>query len=265
MLTVYLVHWNAPEWVRSSVRSIHASDIPTRVVVISNSGQVDVPGAEVVDPGINLGYAGGANVGLREWLTTSEPYCVVGSHDVHVEPDTLRLLVSAAENNADAGLVGPRFTEAAVNTRALAVRGGIEERPWLSGTLILFRRECIDAAGMFDKDLHSYGEDVELGYRVRDSGWRVIAVTDATAKGIGSASLGFRRKMYENDLLIRAKRRGLNGVIRGVAAMLVLAIRDIGRAVAVPGTEERSVHWDRARSRILSLPGGLAKALRALR
>jgi N-acetylglucosaminyl-diphospho-decaprenol L-rhamnosyltransferase len=265
VLSVYLVHWNAPEWVRSAVQSIRTSDTPTRVVVISNSGHIDVPGAEVVTTEANLGYAGGANVGLRQWLATSEPFCVVGSHDAHVEPHTLRHLVSAAERNPDAGLVGPRFTEAAVNTQALATNGDIEERAWLSGTLLLLRRECIEAVGMFDEDLHSYGEDVELAYRARDASWRVIAATEATARGIGTASPGSRKMMYENDLLIRAKRRGWNGVLRGVAAILLLAIRDTSRAIVRPGTEGRSVHWDRARSKILALPGGLTKALHALR
>src|ERR1700691_2469494 len=94
-LPVYLVHWNAPEWCQSACESVLASvGVELDLTVIDNSpdggGALAAalgPERRILATGQNLGFAGGANVGLQEWLAGSSEFCIVGSHDLHVETD----------------------------------------------------------------------------------------------------------------------------------------------------------------------------------
>src|SRR4051795_5200505 len=77
----YLVHYRQPAWCASAVASLTAAG--ANVTVIDNSGDLDLP-VRVVRPGRNAGFTGGVNRALTEWLARTEPFVLVGSHDLHV-------------------------------------------------------------------------------------------------------------------------------------------------------------------------------------
>jgi GT2 family glycosyltransferase len=45
---------------------------------------------------------------------------------------------------------------------------------WLSGSCVLYRRAAIAEAGGIDNDFFLGEEDIDLGYRLKQSGWRVV-------------------------------------------------------------------------------------------
>jgi GT2 family glycosyltransferase len=55
-----------------------------------------------------------------------------------------------------------------------------------------WRRDAILAAGGFEERFFCYGEDVELGFRLRLQGGRCLQVADAIVHHVGSASTGKR-------------------------------------------------------------------------
>ena len=68
-LAVYLIHYMAPEWVESACASLaDSSDVDVDITVVDNSGELETfqNVSRVLRPGSNLGYAGGANVALRD-------------------------------------------------------------------------------------------------------------------------------------------------------------------------------------------------------
>lgn len=169
-LPVYLVHYDAPDWIRASVNAALSSDIPVAVTVLNNGPQKSLPvDARVVNLECNRGYAGAANYGLREWLSGMAPFCVVGSHDLLFRPDTLRRLVEAAEASFDFGMIGPELTKNWL-PQILEPTPLIDERRVISGGCVLFRRQCVNAAGLFDEDFGSYAEDEDLSLRSRADG-----------------------------------------------------------------------------------------------
>lgn len=256
-LPVYLVHHDAPDWVRSSVASILRSDTPVVVTVVNNGPDEDLglaPGVRVLSTGRNAGYAGGANAAIADWLSGDSPYAVIGAHDLHVEPDTLRRLRQAADLEPHAGVLAPTLSTNAVGG-AVGTEGGLDLRAWVSGTCLLLRRACIEAVGGFDELFGSYGEDDELCARVRHAGWLVARVPGAEGHGLGSRAGDRRRRLrYPNLVLLAYRTRGPRGALRiqvGHAHMTAIALlrRD----------------WGEVRDRVHGVALGTVKVVRAVR
>ena len=195
-LPVYLIHYYVPDWCADAVRSIEKSDPPVAVTVIDNGGrELDID-CRVLDQERNGGYTGGANEALRDWLASDEPWCVIGSHDLHVAIDTFARMLADA---GDAGIVGP-----IVDGRPAHVVDGAVE--WLSGTCLMIRRQCAEAVGEFDELFGSYVEDVDYCFRTIAIGWRP-AQSDAPVQSFGSSigSLVARKRIRARSLLLRWK------------------------------------------------------------
>jgi GT2 family glycosyltransferase len=229
-LPVYLIHWHAPDWICSAVASVRNSEGITPVVtVINNGGSVpERAGTRVVEMGRNAGYASAANCALRLFATTESAFCVVGAHDLHVEPDTLAKLLRAAIAHEELGIVGPMLRE---HGSALRSWEGVTERDWVSGTCLLIRRSFIEQVGGFDERFGSYTEDVDLCERARNSGWRVGTVDGAIAMGLGSRDP--RRAemlMHANHALLDAKYRRWSLVARRLFGLARLCVTDRGRS-----------------------------------
>lgn len=217
-LPVYLVHWNAPEWVSSAAISILASDIPVAVTVVDNgpasaTAAMDLPSeVRIISTGGNRGYAGGANVALRDWLPTGADWCVIGAHDLHVESSDLRRMLTAAWVAPSFGILGPDTREHGGRSyyagKHLGYSEGIEERSVMSGTCLLLRRSCILQIGLLDEQFGSYGEDDELCHRARRYGWKVGRVSGTRAHGLGTKASNRRELVVRNRVLLQIKLTG---------------------------------------------------------
>jgi GT2 family glycosyltransferase len=219
---VYVIHWNAADWCAEAVTSLGRSSAEIMLTVIDNaSDSLPEVAARLMVLPENIGYTGAANVALDD---SDSEFIVLCSHDAHVEPDTLELMLDAM-HDPSVGLVGPNLMRP-----DLAYDSGdqIEDREWLDGTCVMLRRTCIEQIGPFDTDYGSYWEDVDYGYRARQKGWRVVRVLSARAYGRGTG--GGRRSQTlrrANAVLFAAKHggsRAVFGSFRGLARQTVWAV-----------------------------------------
>jgi GT2 family glycosyltransferase len=139
----------------------------------------------------NLGFAGGANVGVS--ALRSADVVVLLNPDAVAEPgciDALRA-VAAAEPawgawqalvtlpggdvvNTDGNPVHfLGIAWAGNHGRPVADEGGRREVPSASGAAMAVRRDAWEAVGGFDARYFLYGEDVDLSLRLQLVGWRV--------------------------------------------------------------------------------------------
>ena len=119
-LPVYLIHWDAPQWCLSASRSVLQSVGLALSLTIVNNGPtvsakywaVNAVNARVINLATNRGFSGGANAALDDWMNAPSPapYCVIGSHDLHVTPSTLASLVDCAAKNTAYGVIAPGLT-----------------------------------------------------------------------------------------------------------------------------------------------------------
>lgn len=195
-----------------------ASRDPVRLVLVENGDDptraLDVGarhGAQVLVTGENLGYGRAANRGAAE--VPGSRWLVVANPDVVWAPGSLDTLVEAGERHPRAGALGPRVLNpdgsAYPSARALpsladgighALLGRISPRNpwtrryldherhspdaereagWLSGACLLLRREAFDQVGGFDEAYFMFFEDIDLGDRLGQAGWRNVLVPSA--------------------------------------------------------------------------------------
>jgi GT2 family glycosyltransferase len=242
-IPVYLIHWNAPEWLVSTIASVASTvgrDIDIVVIDNGNSGGDRLAslssGVRIIGVPRNAGFTGGANVALRDWLFSPDaaPYAVIGSHDLRVEPSTISSLADDLDAHPDIGIIGPAIQlgcyQGPTTTMfaSLPEGAGILDGNWISGSCMLIRRECALSVGDFDETFGSYMEDVDYGLRAVDTGWRVCVDSDAPAYGLGSAA---RRTAYRmiayNSIRLARKRFGIRGALRAVAFRVEIGLRRV--------------------------------------
>lgn len=151
---------------------------------------------QIVNPK-NLGYAAGVNNALR-WLENNNPhrYYLLINNDAEATPGMLANLhqfmlehkrTAIAAPMIDAGHKVISFQWYHRLTGLTFMRHIIGTFPYLSGCCLLVDRRILDN-GLFDEDFFMYGEDVELSWRLRLSGWEVACVGQAMVLHEGKGS-----------------------------------------------------------------------------
>jgi N-acetylglucosaminyl-diphospho-decaprenol L-rhamnosyltransferase len=229
---VVIVHWNQPDSCRRTVAQFHEQGVAVDIIIVDNGSKAasvdrlereladDGRPARILRQGANLGFGPGANAGLRWWLqdATTE-WVAVAPHDALPADGTLAELVASAEARPRAGLacadVGDGETPAmdpyfGGMTRAATTAAGWEPADYPHGTLMIARRACLEAVGLFDERYFSYCEEADLGIRAREAGWEVGLVRGAMVKNptMQSGSPAVDYLMQRNTLLLVKEHSG---------------------------------------------------------
>ncbi len=188
------------------------------VVVVDNSRDPEVRSvvirhqASYVDPGANLGFAGGVNVGMSgrdgSDVLLVNPDATIASDDIaelrrclHAD-DHLSCVaprqVSPASGETDR-VAWPFPTPAGAWVDALGL-GRLRRRPdFLIGSVLLLRSAALDEVGAFDEQFFPlYAEETDWQRRARNLGWSVRLCGEATATHVGAGTGGDprRREVY---------------------------------------------------------------------
>lgn len=214
-----VVNWNDPESTRRCIQSLVKSDYANmRVVIVDNGSnpelyarlQTDLPDMEILRSDVNLGFPGGANVGLRYVLTQDADYALILNNDTLIDPMMVSQLVQAAEENPNAGLVGPviyyldhpdkvwfageRFLFGIYplrrSLRLSPSNKAVEEVDFISGCATLIPRSVLENIGLFPSDYFMYYDDIDLSVRVKAAGKNLLCVTGARMWHAVSISYG---------------------------------------------------------------------------
>jgi GT2 family glycosyltransferase len=166
------------------------------VLVVNNGGPIEVQGARVIDVGENVGFGAACNRGARE---TDADVLVFVNPDTVVQPGAIAALERAlADPEAGVAQARLRLLDApellnssgnVVHVTGLAWPGGYREPAesvterseigYASGAAFAIRADAFRAVGGFTEELFLYQEDLELCWRVRLHGLRVVVAPDA--------------------------------------------------------------------------------------
>lgn len=161
--------------------------------------------AKIIQNETNLGFAEGNNVAAR---ATNAPYLVFLNPDAFPKPDWLAQLVAAAERYPEAAAIGSTQVRAdaehildgtgdVLHASGLAYRSNygkprapppLGESFGACAAAMLVRRAAFEAVGGFDARYFCFFEDVDLSFRLRLVGWRIVQSPDAIVAHVGGGS-----------------------------------------------------------------------------
>ncbi len=184
------------------------------VLVVDNSSDPDVAtvagrhGAHYVDPGCNLGFAGGVNVGLGQ-LDSGQPadgYVLLLNPDAAIAPagieglshclgaDPRLACVAPAQVDRSGGSparVGWPFpTPAGAWVEAIGLGALRRADDFLIGAVLLVRKAALTDVGTFDEQFFLYAEETDWQRRAHDRGWRVALCPEVVAVHAGAGTGG---------------------------------------------------------------------------
>jgi hypothetical protein len=190
------------------------------VIVVDNASRIDdsveavrrdYPWVHLIENPTNIGFSAGNNVGLR---SARGRYILFLNPDTVVHTGAFDRLVEWMDAHPKVGAAGPKLLNEdgslQSSCRAFPSFGAglfrntllgrlFPNNPWsrsylmqdfrhdqenavdwLSGSALLVRREAIEQAGPWDESYFMYCEDVDLCYRLKQTGWDRYYVPEAT-------------------------------------------------------------------------------------
>jgi GT2 family glycosyltransferase len=210
--------------------------------------------AKLIASGENLGFGSAINAVASQ---TSSDWIATANADIALRPGALDALLEAGAGDRDAGAIAPRLVLPTGETQhsvfafptivfsLLLAFGGFKfsrtigdrrafpgywdtERarrvPWAIAAFLLVRRVAWDEVGGFDERQWMYAEDLDLGWRLHEAGWRTRYEPRAHVDHESAAST---KQLWGPELAPHwqratygciARRRG-SGYARAVAAL----------------------------------------------
>jgi GT2 family glycosyltransferase len=218
-VSVIILNWNGRRFMRDCLSSLKQQSYREFEVIVVDNGSTDGSAdlirseysdfAKLVRNRRNLGFGRGNNIGAEH---SNGRYLLLLNNDCVVDKLWIAELVKEAESERRIGMCASKilsFYDRRVidNTGHLIYRDGLNRGRgrlevdagqydlkrdifFPSACAALYRREAFDEIGGFDEDFFAYGDDTELGIRVRLTGWKCRFVPTAIAyhKYSGSTS-----------------------------------------------------------------------------
>lgn len=207
-----ILNWNGLADTRECLQSIQSIDYASNhTVVVDNGSENNEAGAlkdefgasiHLIESGTNLGFAGGANLGIRYALNRGAEYVLLLNNDTTVDSAFLTTLVEAAEARPDVAACCPKTyydtepeviysTGGSVNLwtataqqigRGQRDRGQfnrIARRDYADGVCMLIPRRALESTGLLDEEYFAYWEETDWCARARGKGMRCYYIPAA--------------------------------------------------------------------------------------
>ena len=272
-MAAVVVNHDTPAQTRLAVRSLLASQRPIQAVVVVDNGSAPgvaeslraaLPGVTVLVSGVNLGFSGGCNLGIREALRRGADHVLLINSDVVAPPDLAGTLERALAGYPGAGIAGPLVLDRADPRRvssagirydpstgrmrhlgfgepsAAWMAGEITAVNGVSGCAMLIARRVLDRVGLLDEAYFYSFEDLDLCLRARAAGFAALCVPGAVAYHEGSVSIGARspRRVYfaaRNHLRLASRSGVAPGAVRTLARQLSIVGLNVAHALVSAG------------------------------
>lgn len=231
-LTISIVNYNAGEYLLSCLESLEKvrGEVEFDVYVIDNAstdGSLEkvknqFPDFNYISNKENLGFGKAQNLVLKKAKT---PYVLTLNPDSEIPPGTLSFMLDFMDKNPDVGVSSPRIEKADGSLDIASHRGF--PTPWASflyfflkndrlyhltdrdmtkthevdavvGAFMLMRKAVLEIVGYFDEDYFLYGEDIDLCFRIKQAGFKIMYVPEVKILHVKGVSSGIKKHSQEN-------------------------------------------------------------------
>lgn len=261
-LSVVIVAYNGAALLRATLRSVldHTHDITYELVVVDSASLEraieqfagEFPTVRFIFLQHNHGYAVANNLGIG---VSKGRYVALLNPDTVLHDDLFTTLVRWLNKHGNVGAVGPQLIQlngqpqpysygAAPSPGYLVrrvwahVRGGYlhawhgdvaQDVDWVAGTCLVARRAALEQVGGLDKRFFLYFEDVDLGMRLRQAGWRVVFLPTASITHVGGSSVGVHTAQWYDRSLVQLYAKHYGGLLAAGVWWLLRLYRRIQR------------------------------------
>lgn len=233
---VVILNWNGVNYLRQFLPILKAySALPGVEIVVADNASTDnsmemmaqeFPEIRTLVLAENYGFAGGYNKALQQ---VEADYYVLLNSDVEVTPDWLSPLLDYMNGHKDVAACQPKirayhrrthfehagaaggyidrfgfpFCRGRMFAEVEEDRGqydDIKDVFWATGACLMVRSEVYHAVGGLDDDFFAHMEEIDLCWRIRSRGYRIVCVPQSVVYHIGGGTLNTEspRKTYLN-------------------------------------------------------------------
>lgn len=244
-VAVVILSWNGVSFLEKFLPSIMQSTYDNLTVIIADNNSTDhsesyiqsgFPSVIWMDLEENLGYAGGYNKALKK---IEADYYVLLNQDIEVTPDWLEPVIQLMEADDSIAACQPKirsfhdkqyFEYAGASGGFidhygypfcrgrifghLEKDGGQYDEPleifWATGAALFIRSPLYHSIGGLDESFFAHMEEIDLCWRLKNSGYKIMVCPSSTVFHVGGGSLpqGNPRKTYlnyRNNLIMMIK------------------------------------------------------------
>jgi len=206
-VSIIIVSYNTAQPITDCLKSVqNSSGVDKEIFVVDNASSDNsveliaarFPAVKLLANEDNKGFGAANNQGLP---LCNGRYVIFLNPDTTIKEDTLQKAVSYMDENKHIGLAGARIlnpdktVEESVSYRypgqkyttgeVAGMKGNIA---CVLGAFMIARKPLLDELGGFDEDFFLYGEDQDLCWRIREKGYCVGFIEDASVVHLGGQS-----------------------------------------------------------------------------
>ena len=253
--SVIILNWNGAEMLRTYLPSVVAhTTLPDVEIIVADNGSTDnslevlrteFPDVRTIVLDQNYGFAEGYNRAINQ---VDSQYVVLLNSDVEVTAGWLEPMLTYLDANADVASIQPKirsyinrdyFEHAGaaggfVNALGYPYCRGrilwkveqdkgqydtITDVDWTSGACMCVRTNVYKELGGLDASFFAHMEEIDLCWRMRNAGWRLVCLPQAVVYHFGGGSLHYDspRKTYLNHrnnlIMIKKNKKHPFGVL----------------------------------------------------
>jgi hypothetical protein len=151
----------------------------------------------------NLGYAGGANVGIRKALAGGAQWMVVMNQDLSLTSEAVSKF-SLSLTKAPLGIVGP--FAGGLDPRRWTTMFPSERKEYITGSMIAVHKSVVEKVGFFYEPYFLYYEEVDLCIRAKRAGFQLThkpidGISHEESVSLGKGSLAHQYYLARNHML----------------------------------------------------------------
>jgi O-antigen biosynthesis protein len=239
-VSIVIPNYNGQKYLGECIDSLYRIDFLTEqyeIIVVDNASSDNsrefvlsmYPDVVLIRAEKNLGFSGGCNLGIKN---SRGEYIVLLNNDTTVDINWLKELVAVADGDKNVAIVGSKLlfkhnpNEIQNAGSYLTSRGDggdmgslqpdegqyntTKESMAVCGASMLIKRTLIEEIGALDEDFLAYYEDMDLCYRTRLYGRKIIFASKSVVYHVHAATSGewspfFTFLVFRNKLLIHLK------------------------------------------------------------
>ena len=234
--SVVILNWNGEELLKKFLPGVIANSVSEycEVVVVDNGSSDDSvrwiksnhPDIKLICLDKNYGFTGGYNLAISQ---LNSEYSIILNSDIEIKDRWVEPLLEMLDNNSDVAAVMPKVlsqTRPEYFEYAGACGGYIDkfgfpfcrgriistvekdegqydmptEIFWATGAAVAIRNDLFRASGGFDEDYFAHMEEVDMCWRLKNMGYRIMVEPKSVVYHVGGATLSYSspRKLFLN-------------------------------------------------------------------